>query len=39
MAISLTPDAAAHVARFLSNRGKGLGVRLAVHASGCSGMV
>jgi len=38
MAISLTPAAAAHVARFLANRGKGLGVRLGVRTSGCSGM-
>lgn len=38
MAISLTPAAAEHVARFLANRGKGLGVRLGVRSSGCSGM-
>ncbi len=38
MAISLTPAAADHVARFLANRGKGLGVRLGVRTSGCSGM-
>jgi iron-sulfur cluster assembly protein len=38
MAISLTPAAAAHVARFLANRGKGLGIRLGVKTSGCSGM-
>ena len=38
MAISLTPAAAAHVARFLANWGKGLGVYKGVHACGCSGM-
>jgi iron-sulfur cluster assembly protein len=38
MAISLTPAAAAHVARFLAQRGKGVGVRLGVRTSGCSGM-
>ncbi len=38
MAISLTPAAAAHVARFLAQRGTGVGVRLGVRTSGCSGM-
>ncbi|WP_295583569.1 iron-sulfur cluster assembly protein IscA [uncultured Lamprocystis sp.] len=38
MAISLTPAAAAHVTRFLAQRGKGVGVRLGVRTSGCSGM-
>ncbi len=38
MAITLTEAAARHVQDFLSNRGKGAGVRLGVRTSGCSGM-
>ena len=38
MGISMTQVAADHVARFLANRGKGLGIRLGVRTSGCSGM-
>jgi iron-sulfur cluster assembly protein len=38
MAITLTDNAAERVLRFLENRGKGLGIRLAVKTSGCSGM-
>ena len=38
MAITLTEAAAQRVASFLANRGKGLGVRLGVRTSGCSGM-
>ena len=38
MAITLTEPAAKHVANFLKNRGKGLGLRLGVKTSGCSGM-
>ena len=38
MAITLTAPAAKHVAAFLVNRGKGLGLRLGVKTSGCSGM-
>ena len=34
----MTQAAADHVRSFLSNRGKGLGVRLGVRTSGCSGM-
>ncbi|MDP6190782.1 MAG: iron-sulfur cluster assembly protein IscA, partial [Gammaproteobacteria bacterium] len=30
--------AADHVSRYLSNRGQGLGVRLGVRTTGCSGM-
>ncbi|HEY6895746.1 MAG TPA: iron-sulfur cluster assembly protein IscA [Rhodocyclaceae bacterium] len=36
--ITMTESAAAHVAGFLSKRGKGIGVRLGVKTSGCSGM-
>ena len=38
MAISLTAAAAERVSSFLANRGKGVGVRLGVKTSGCSGM-
>lgn len=38
MAITLTERAARHVGDFLAKRGKGLGIRLGVKTSGCSGM-
>jgi iron-sulfur cluster assembly protein len=38
MAITLTEPAADRVRSFLANRGKGVGVRLGVKTSGCSGM-
>jgi iron-sulfur cluster assembly protein len=38
MAVTLTESAATHVANFLAKRGKGLGVRLGVRTTGCSGM-
>ena len=38
MAISLTPKAANHVARFMERRGKGLGLRFGVRTTGCSGL-
>lgn len=38
MGITLTQAAADHVRKYLSNRGKGIGIRLGVHTSGCSGM-
>jgi len=38
MTVSLTNKAAAHVHKFLSNRGKGIGLRIGVKTSGCSGM-
>lgn len=37
MAISLTPSAAQRVKSFLHSRGRGLGLRLGVKATGCSG--
>ena len=37
MAISLTPAAAERVRSFLAARGKGLGLRLGVRKTGCSG--
>jgi iron-sulfur cluster assembly protein len=38
MAITLTDAAADRVKSFLQQRGKGLGLRLGVRTSGCSGM-
>ncbi len=38
MAITLTETAAERVQKFLSNRGKGVGLRLGVKTTGCSGM-
>ena len=38
MSISLTDSAATHVKNYLEKRGKGLGVRLGVKTTGCSGM-
>ena len=38
MSISLTENAAKHVQNFLAKRGKGLGLRIGVRTSGCSGM-
>jgi iron-sulfur cluster assembly protein len=36
--ITLTPSAAKHVAANLAKRGKGVGLRLGVRTSGCSGL-
>jgi len=38
MAITLTEKAASHVQTFLAKRGKGVGLRVGVRTSGCSGM-
>jgi iron-sulfur cluster assembly protein len=38
MAVTLTEAAAERVKKFLANRGKGIGLRLGVRTSGCSGM-
>ncbi|MDR1227953.1 MAG: iron-sulfur cluster assembly protein IscA [Azoarcus sp.] len=38
MSVILTERAAEHVASFIGKRGKGLGIRLGVKTSGCSGM-
>lgn len=38
MAITLTETAANRVKDFLANRGKGVGLRLGVKTTGCSGM-
>ena len=38
MAITLTENAADRIKDFLAQRGKGLGLRLGVKTTGCSGM-
>ena len=38
MAVTLTSNAANHVQKFLAKRGKGVGLRLGVRTSGCSGL-
>lgn len=38
MAISMTAAAAERVSNFLQNRGKGLGLRVGVKTTGCSGL-
>lgn len=38
MPVSMTEAAARHVQKSLSKRGKGVGLRLAVKTSGCSGL-
>ena len=38
MPITLTERAAAHVSNFLAKRGKGVGLRLGVRTTGCSGL-
>ncbi|MGQ0285691.1 iron-sulfur cluster assembly protein IscA [Pasteurellaceae bacterium 22721_9_1] len=38
MAITLTESAANRVRTFLQNRGKGIGLRLGIKTSGCSGL-
>ena len=38
MALTLTEKAAKHVQKSLASRGQGVGVRIGVETSGCSGM-
>lgn len=38
MAVTLTEKAAKHVECFIAKRGSGVGLRLGVRTSGCSGM-
>jgi len=38
MSVTLTERAAQHVQTFLAKRGKGVGLRVGVRTSGCSGM-
>jgi len=37
MAVTMTERAAKHVAGFIEKRGKGVGLRLGVRTTGCSG--
>ena len=38
MSVTMTESAASRVKAFMQNRGKGVGLRLMVKTSGCSGM-
>ncbi len=38
MTVTMTEAAAKHVSNFIAKRGKGIGIRLGVKTSGCSGM-
>jgi iron-sulfur cluster assembly protein len=38
MSVTLSEAAAQHVSRYIAKRGKGIGIRLGVKTSGCSGM-
>ena len=38
MAVTLSEAAARHVSRYIAKRGKGVGVRLGVKTTGCSGL-
>jgi iron-sulfur cluster assembly protein len=38
MTVTVTEAAAQHISRHLASRGKGIGIRLGVRTSGCSGM-
>jgi iron-sulfur cluster assembly protein len=38
MGVTLSERAAKHVSSFIAKRGKGVGVRIGVKTSGCSGM-
>lgn len=38
MAVTMTEAAREHVSRYLQNRGRGIGIRLGVKTTGCSGL-
>ncbi|MEQ4618252.1 MAG: iron-sulfur cluster assembly protein IscA [Corticimicrobacter sp.] len=38
MSVTLTSRAAEHIGRYLQKRGKGIGLRVGVRTTGCSGM-
>ncbi|QTL35855.1 MULTISPECIES: iron-sulfur cluster assembly protein IscA [Pseudoalteromonas] len=38
MAVTLTESAASRVQTFLANRGKGIGLRVGIKTTGCSGL-
>lgn len=39
MGVSLTKNAAKHVNKYLEDRGSGVGIRLAIKTTGCSGLM
>lgn len=39
MGVSLTKNAAEHVNKYLEDRGSGVGIRLAIKTTGCSGLM
>jgi len=39
MGVSLTEIAAEHIESYLDSRGKGVGIRLAIKTTGCSGLM
>jgi iron-sulfur cluster assembly protein len=38
MAVTMTAAAASHVEKYMAKRGKGVGLRLGVRTTGCSGL-
>jgi len=38
MGVTLSEAAARHITKYITKRGKGIGIRLGVKTSGCSGM-
>jgi len=38
MSVTVTDAAASHISGYLAKRGKGIGLRLGVHTTGCSGL-
>ena len=38
MSVTLTENAAKHVANYIAKRGRGMGLRLGVKTTGCSGL-
>jgi iron-sulfur cluster assembly protein len=38
MSITVTEQAAKHISKYLTNRGKGQGLRVGIKTTGCSGM-
>jgi iron-sulfur cluster assembly protein len=39
MTVTMTESAATHVSAYLGQRGKGIGIRLGVKTTGCSGLM
>jgi iron-sulfur cluster assembly protein len=38
MSVTVTEQAAQHISKYLTNRGKGQGLRVGIKTTGCSGM-